>query len=108
MIFLVFIGKWMEKNKINFLQSIHKESEDKDNDNLIIINKENPYIKILLSEQVLHHIATKVRSSIMIGDSLNKIKMRNILNNLSTCLSPWNCPNGIPTMRFLKKILVII
>ncbi len=94
----------IEKNKSDFSQLFEKDSEEKNNDNNIV-NNENSKIKILLSEPVLHHIASKAcRSSIMIGNSLDMKKMRNILFNLSTCLSPWNCPHGRPTMRFLKKI----
>ena len=42
--------------------------------------------------------------SIMIGDTLNDKKMRNIINNMSNLISPWNCPHGRPTMRFLCNI----
>lgn len=44
------------------------------------------------------------RSSIMIGQSLNKPKMENIVQHLSTLDKPWNCPHGRPTMRHLVKI----
>lgn len=34
------------------------------------------------------------RKSIMIGDTLDKKKMSEIISNLSTLDSPWNCPHG--------------
>ncbi len=61
--------------------------------------------KLFLSDRVLKYIATKAcRMSIMIGDTLNDKKMRNIINNMSNLISPWNCPHGRPTMRFLCNI----
>jgi len=44
------------------------------------------------------------RSSIMIGTALEKVKMKQIVQNLSTLDRPWNCPHGRPTMRHLSKI----
>lgn len=44
------------------------------------------------------------RSSIMIGQSLNRSRMENIVQNLSLLDKPWNCPHGRPTMRHLVKI----
>ena len=44
------------------------------------------------------------RSSIMIGSSLSRLKMENIVQNLSALDKPWNCPHGRPTMRHLVKI----
>ena len=44
------------------------------------------------------------RSSIMIGKALDKLQMRRILDNLSTLVSPWNCPHGRPTMRHLARL----
>ena len=41
------------------------------------------------------------RSSIMIGQNLEKKTMYNILQNLTTLDAPWNCPHGRPTMRHL-------
>jgi DNA mismatch repair protein PMS2 len=41
------------------------------------------------------------RKSVMIGMDLDKKKMLSIVSNLSTLDSPWNCPHGRPTMRFL-------
>ena len=61
--------------------------------------------KLFLSDSVLKYIATKAcRMSIMIGTSLDKVKMEKILSDLSKILSPWNCPHGRPTMRLLNKL----
>ena len=48
------------------------------------------------------------RTSIMIGKALNKNKMKEILSNLSTLVSPWNCPHGRPTMRHLACLRFVI
>jgi DNA mismatch repair protein PMS2 len=58
--------------------------------------------KLFLSDSLLRYIATKAcRSSVMIGTTLDINKMRLIVNNLANLLSPWNCPHGRPTMRYL-------
>jgi len=44
------------------------------------------------------------RTSIMIGKSLTMKKMEEIVGNLSTLVSPWNCPHGRPTMRHLAYV----
>lgn len=44
------------------------------------------------------------RTSIMIGKPLDHKKMKEIVSNLSTLVSPWNCPHGRPTMRHLAYI----
>lgn len=44
------------------------------------------------------------RSSIMIGQHLNKRTMENIVTNLNTLEKPWNCPHGRPTMRHLIEL----
>lgn len=78
----------IEKNKSDFIH--------------ILENPQNS-VKILISPPLLDYVATKAcRSSIMIGDGLELKKMKCLLDNLSTCLSPWTCPHGRPTMRFLK------
>ncbi len=108
----IFSKVEIEKTKSNILRGMTDNSGDKDNkennENKIENENEsniNKPIDILISEPVLNHIATNAcRSSIMIGDSLDKKKMKIILVNLSKCLSPWNCPHGRPTIRFLKKI----
>lgn len=44
------------------------------------------------------------RSSIMIGQHLNRKTMKKILTNLSKLDKPWNCPHGRPTMRHLIEL----
>ena len=44
------------------------------------------------------------RSSIMIGKDLDVRLMQKILTNLASLQSPWNCPHGRPTLRYLKRI----
>ncbi|KAI9010979.1 hypothetical protein CLU79DRAFT_822432 [Phycomyces nitens] len=44
------------------------------------------------------------RSSVMIGDSLQKKKMIKIVQNMGTISQPWNCPHGRPTMRHLLTL----
>ena len=60
---------------------------------------------LFLSDSILKHIATKAcRMSIMIGTSLTYVQMQSIVHSMGSILSPWNCPHGRPTMRFLYKI----
>ena len=61
--------------------------------------------KLFLSDSVLKYIATKAcRMSIMIGVTLDKSRMEQILSDMSKILSPWNCPHGRPTMRLLHEL----
>ena len=61
--------------------------------------------KLFLSDSVLKYIATKAcRMSIMIGVSLDKSRMEQVLSDMSKILSPWNCPHGRPTMRLLHEL----
>ena len=61
--------------------------------------------KLFLSDSVLKYIATKAcRMSIMIGVTLDKVRMEKILSDMAKILSPWNCPHGRPTMRLLNKL----
>nr|POE52484.1 dna mismatch repair protein pms1 [Quercus suber] len=47
------------------------------------------------------------RSSIMIGDALDRNEMQKILKHLADLKSPWNCPHGRPTMRHLTDLTSI-
>ena len=42
------------------------------------------------------------RSSIMIGTTLPHTRMQSVAHALAALESPWNCPHGRPTMRFLS------
>ncbi|ORX36000.1 hypothetical protein BD324DRAFT_642703 [Kockovaella imperatae] len=44
------------------------------------------------------------RRSVMIGKSLTKPQMTQLLRNMGTIDQPWNCPHGRPTMRHLTKV----
>lgn len=44
------------------------------------------------------------RLSIMVGQALNKSKMKVIVQHLSELDRPWNCPHGRPTMRHLADL----
>ncbi|VFQ73907.1 unnamed protein product [Cuscuta campestris] len=41
------------------------------------------------------------RTSVMVGDPLDRNEMHKILEHLARLKSPWNCPHGRPTMRHL-------
>ena len=60
---------------------------------------------LFLSDSILKHIATKAcRMSVMIGTSLTYNQMQSVVHSMGSILSPWNCPHGRPTMRFLYAI----
>jgi len=44
------------------------------------------------------------RMSTMIGTSLDKAKMKRLLDHAATLEQPWNCPHGRPTMRHLHDM----
>ncbi|KNH06754.1 Mismatch repair endonuclease PMS2 [Perkinsela sp. CCAP 1560/4] len=49
-----------------------------------------------------HAFATKAcRSAVMIGDVLDREKMKDIVYKLGGLRHPWNCPHGRPTIRKL-------
>ena len=61
--------------------------------------------QVLRPKRVYNMLASRAcRSSIMIGRDLDAKVMRTVVNNLSTLESPWNCPHGRPTLRFLHKL----
>lgn len=47
------------------------------------------------------------RSSVMIGDPLDRNEMQKILKHLVGLKSPWNCPHGRPTMRHLIDLTTV-
>lgn len=56
-------------------------------------------------KKVYHMLASRAcRKSIMIGDTLDRKQMARVVANLSTLQSPWNCPHGRPTLRFLGQV----
>jgi len=61
--------------------------------------------EILRPKKVYSMLASRAcRSSIMIGRVLDHKLMKKVVTNLQTLESPWNCPHGRPTLRFLKKM----
>lgn len=44
------------------------------------------------------------RSSIMIGQYLQRATMQRVVHNLGGLDKPWNCPHGRPTMRHLMEL----
>lgn len=61
--------------------------------------------ELLRPKKVYSMLASRAcRSSIMVGRTLDHKTMKKVVNNLTTLESPWNCPHGRPTLRFLKKI----
>ena len=44
------------------------------------------------------------RQSIMIGKTLDQRLMSKVVSNLASLQSPWNCPHGRPTLRFLRRL----
>jgi DNA mismatch repair protein PMS2 len=61
--------------------------------------------EVLRPKKVYAMLASRAcRQSIMIGRDLDHKTMRKVVTNLTTLESPWNCPHGRPTLRFLKKL----
>lgn len=51
--------------------------------------------EVLRPSKVYYMLANRAcRKSIMIGDDLKHDKMKEIVSNLGTLESPWNCPHG--------------
>jgi DNA mismatch repair protein PMS2 len=47
------------------------------------------------------------RSSVMIGTSLSKTWMKNLVDHMADMDNPWSCPHGRPTMRHLINLKMI-
>jgi DNA mismatch repair protein PMS2 len=61
--------------------------------------------KQLRPKKVYQMLASRAcRKSIMIGDVLDIKQMYKVVRNLATLESPWNCPHGRPTLRYLGKV----
>lgn len=61
--------------------------------------------ELLRPKKVYAMLASRAcRSSIMVGRGLDSKTMKKVVTNLATLESPWNCPHGRPTLRFLKKL----
>ena len=61
--------------------------------------------QIMRPKKVYSMLASRAcRSSIMVGRALDFKTMRKVVTNLTTLESPWNCPHGRPTLRYLKQL----
>ena len=61
--------------------------------------------ELLRPKKVYSMLANRAcRSSIMVGRTLDQKTMKKVVTNLATLESPWNCPHGRPTLRFVKKL----
>ena len=47
------------------------------------------------------------RTSVMIGTSLGKTQMKNLVDHMADMENPWSCPHGRPTMRHLINLKMI-
>jgi len=101
----------MEVLKISALPMI-KDVTFKENDlqDLLTLIEANPFEKDEARiPKIKNVLASKAcRASVMIGDPLKMSEMKQVVHNLSTLKSPWNCPHGRPTLITLggldKKI----
>lgn len=60
--------------------------------------------RILLPKIMTMFASRACRSAVMIGTALNKVEMKNIVQQMVSVEQPWNCPHGRPTMRHLFDI----
>ena len=61
--------------------------------------------EILRPKKVYSMLANRAcRASIMVGRDLDHKTMKKVVTNLTSLESPYNCPHGRPTLRFLKKL----
>lgn len=72
---------------------------------LLALISENPHNKSVRPLKVRRQLAMKAcRLSIMIGASLTRSRMEEVVKSLATLDKPWNCPHGRPTMRHLVEL----
>lgn len=72
---------------------------------LLALIAENPHNKSVRPLKVRRQLAMKAcRLSIMIGASLTRNRMEEVVKSLATLDKPWNCPHGRPTMRHLVEL----
>ncbi len=83
--------------KITALPMI-KDVTFKENDlqDLLTLIEANPYEKDEARiPKIKNVLASKAcRASIMVGDPLKMSEMKQVVNNLASLKSPWNCPHG--------------
>ena len=83
-----------------FRVGVTDRSKQGENETATLMHKE-----LLRPKKVYRMLANRAcRSSIMVGHDLDHKTMKKVVTNLTTLESPWNCPHGRPTLRFLKKL----
>lgn len=92
----------------DFHELIHIVSENLDrdcSDNREVFKDQFLHKEILRPSKIYRMLAMRAcRSSIMVGRTLDEKLMIKVLKNLSSLQSPWNCPHGRPTFRFLRRL----
>ena len=61
---------------------------------------------IRLPKAIAMFASRACRGSIMIGEPLSMIKMKEVVQRLHDVDQPWTCPHGRPTMRHVKQLVV--
>ena len=87
------------------LISIVSEHVDKDTSKKGLFKDKFIHKEVLRPSKIYHMLASRAcRQSIMIGRALDNKLMQKVVSNLATLQSPWNCPHGRPTMRYLRRL----
>jgi len=68
---------------------------------MLCLLRENPGVPCRPSKVSAMFASRACRSAIMIGKSLTRQMMRQVVEHMGTMDQPWNCPHGRPTMRHL-------
>ncbi|OZJ03360.1 hypothetical protein BZG36_02984 [Bifiguratus adelaidae] len=76
----------------------------KDLEELIYLLSEHPGEMVRCSKARAMFASRACRKSVMIGHTLNKSKMIQIVKHMGEIKQPWNCPHGRPTMRHLMDL----
>jgi DNA mismatch repair ATPase MutL len=69
--------------------------------------REESHESIELSKLDAINASRACRTAVMVGTALTKSQMATIVANLGTLKSPWNCPHGRPTIRYLYQLPLI-
>ncbi|KAF7760691.1 hypothetical protein Agabi119p4_10100 [Agaricus bisporus var. burnettii] len=79
--------------------------DTKDLEELINLMQDRPNGSMVRCSKARAMFAMRAcRKSVMIGTSLNRHQMLNIVRHMGTIDQPWNCPHGRPTMRHLADL----
>ena len=68
---------------------------------MLCLLRENPGVACRPSRVSAMFASRACRSAIMIGKSLTRRMMRQVVDHMGGMDQPWNCPHGRPTMRHL-------